>query len=404
MNNSKKKFIWNAIGTIINSFLSLFLLMIVTRKNGVDSSGLFSQLFSFSLILQIVSNYGTRIYQVTDVKEQYSFNQYLSSKILTSVISLIIMCIYILINNYDSAFFIVGVNLMLLRIIETFSDVFYAQFQKEDRLDYVGLSLTIKSISYLAVFVIADVVTGNLIISTCLALFSAFMVFLFFDLTIIKKFNKIRFDFNFNIYNTSKYIFLYNFVTLFILNLPRFLTSNISLTELGYLGILMMIPTVISLLCQFILQPKIITITNLYHQQNKKKLKKEIRIVIIILSISCIFSSLLAITIGDKVLSLLYAIPFEKYKMTFVILILAGTFNSFSAVFSNVLVIARKMAIQLVLYLLVLLVGTIIIQLLSVKYGMNGIFIGFCFLMLFQFILFYFMYLLTLREMAKSEK
>ena len=46
ISKNQKIFLWNAFGTSFNSFLSLFFLIIVTRINGIDESGLFSFYYS----------------------------------------------------------------------------------------------------------------------------------------------------------------------------------------------------------------------------------------------------------------------------------------------------------------------------------------------------------------------
>ena len=51
--NFKKNAIWNTIGITINSFNSLFFLIIINRINGVDIAGIFSFAFSVACILYL---------------------------------------------------------------------------------------------------------------------------------------------------------------------------------------------------------------------------------------------------------------------------------------------------------------------------------------------------------------
>ena len=95
-----RNFIWNMIGNSLNSFLSLFLLIIVTRINGIELSGIFSYAFTLTLILQMISNYGGRIYQVSDYKEEFKFEEYLGSRVKTSFISIIILLLFCIYNKF----------------------------------------------------------------------------------------------------------------------------------------------------------------------------------------------------------------------------------------------------------------------------------------------------------------
>ena len=54
MSNIKKNFIWNMIGSVVNSFTSLIFLIIVTRINGVEQAGIFTFAFSISLTCSVV--------------------------------------------------------------------------------------------------------------------------------------------------------------------------------------------------------------------------------------------------------------------------------------------------------------------------------------------------------------
>ena len=62
MNNSldKKNFIWNTIGSTFNSFTSLLFMIVLTRINGTNQSGIFAFCFSLACLLQIIGKYSGR--------------------------------------------------------------------------------------------------------------------------------------------------------------------------------------------------------------------------------------------------------------------------------------------------------------------------------------------------------
>ena len=381
-----KNFIWNAIGTSLNSFNSLILLIIVTRCNGIVLSGTFSFVFTISLILYSISNYGGRLYQISDTKEEFSFNEYLTSKLYPSLISILIYIAICIIYKFDMSTIIIGFVLLLLRIIETVSDVIYGSLQKQHKLDIVGKSLTIKSILIMLSFCIVNIITKNILYSSFMLLISAIIVFIIYDL---RKIGKIKYQFNFNIYNTSFFIFIFGFITLLTINMPRFITEyTLNESELGYLGILLMIPTVMALVCQFLLQPQLVTLSNYYNNLEISKLKKcyvKINLSIIVFSVVCIIGALL---LGDWILSILYGIPFDKYVFGICILILTGTFNGISTVYSSILTIMRKTKIQLVPFTTSLLLSPIVVLILSNFYGLYGVFYSLLLVVIIQTLIF----------------
>lgn len=393
MTQSKKNFLWNTIGTTFNSFLSLFLLIAITRINGLETAGDFSFIYTSSLILQLISNFGGRVYQVSDIKNEFSFQDYLGSRIKASGISLLATAIYSIIFKIKIKLIILLIFFMVFRIIETFSDVFYGEFQKKEHLDYVGISLTLKSVFLLITFLIVDLYTNNIYISTFSMLISTLMVFLLYDIHKIKKIKKLYVTFNNKVYAKSKYIFLFSLLTIILLNVPRFIANyTLSSVETGYLGILLMIPTVMSLICQFIIQPNIVKITKLINDKDIKEFNSLVlkcNLSLFLFSLACI---LLAITLGASVLKILYGVSFESYKVSFVVLIISGMFNGFTTIFSNILTVFRETKKQFSLYAVVLIFNIVICKILATNYGLNGLFIGSMISMITQYILFYLLY------------
>ena len=388
-----RNFVWNTIGTTFNSFLSLFLLIVVTRINGIDISGKFSFAFALTLMLQSISNYGGRIYQISDIKNEFSFNEYLGSRIKASAISIILMIILIFILNLDVNEIKITIFLMALRIIETFSDVFYASFQRNNHLDYVGISLTIKSCIIIGLFALADLLTKNVQIASFACVIAAFLSFIFYDLVKIKKYEKLKISYNDKIYSKSIYIFLFSFVTYLLLNVPRFV-ANFTLddNEIGYLGIFMMIPTVMALICQFIIQPVLIDLTKNFHKKEIVKFREILRKSIFILISFSIICSFLAVTLGPAVLKILYGLDFDNYKLIFLILILAGLFNGLTTIFSNILTIMRKTKCQFINYIFSLILNIAFGFIGASLYDLKGIFTGLMLAMVLQFIMFLLLY------------
>jgi O-antigen/teichoic acid export membrane protein len=90
MSQKSKNFIWNSVGTSFNAFISLILLIIVTRFNGIEKAGIFSFIYSFSILMFTVSNYGGRIYQTSDFNDEFSLKEYFNSRLITSILMIFI--------------------------------------------------------------------------------------------------------------------------------------------------------------------------------------------------------------------------------------------------------------------------------------------------------------------------
>ena len=99
-NVQKSSVFWNMMSSGINSVVSMFLLLVVTRVVGVAEAGIFSLGFSTSQMLLTIGNYGMRNYQVTDLNNKYSMRVYLASRVLTNILMMMIAVAFVFVEGY----------------------------------------------------------------------------------------------------------------------------------------------------------------------------------------------------------------------------------------------------------------------------------------------------------------
>ena len=157
-----KNFIWNSLGTGINSFNSLFFLIIVTRINGVEIAGIFSLGYATACILYTLAMYSGRLCQVTDVENKIKDRDYIATRILTCILMLICAIGFLSIKQYDIYKTSIFVLLAIFKGVEAFSDILYGVMQKNDILYKSGQSLSLKGFVGIAAFLIVDLVTRDL--------------------------------------------------------------------------------------------------------------------------------------------------------------------------------------------------------------------------------------------------
>ena len=98
--NLKLNAIWNTLGITVNSFNSLFFLIIINRVNGVEIAGIFSFAFSIACLLFIVGIYAGRTYQVSDINENLNNYEYLVHKYITCTMMFLIAIVFIIVQKY----------------------------------------------------------------------------------------------------------------------------------------------------------------------------------------------------------------------------------------------------------------------------------------------------------------
>ena len=188
----RKNTIWNMLGTGINAFNSLFLMIIVTRINGVSLAGIFTFAFSTATLFNVIGVYAGRVYQVTD-KGTFNDKEYFMNRVISCLIMVIISISFVLIKQYNFTKTVIVILLCFLKMLEAFADVLYAFFQKDDDLYKVGISLTLKTLLGLILFFIVDLLSKNLILSILMFVIVYLLVMSLYDfrqLDLNKKFLK----------------------------------------------------------------------------------------------------------------------------------------------------------------------------------------------------------------------
>jgi O-antigen/teichoic acid export membrane protein len=94
---TREIYFWNMMGSLSNALSSFVFLMIVSRTLIDKQSDIFSLGFSIAQLMFTVATFQMRIFQATDVKEEFSFGKYFGFRVISSVIMLVVLWTY---NRY----------------------------------------------------------------------------------------------------------------------------------------------------------------------------------------------------------------------------------------------------------------------------------------------------------------
>ena len=175
--NEKKEFlrnfIWNSLGTGINSFNSLFFLIIVTRINGIEIAGIFSIAYATATILYTLAMYSGRLCQVTDIENRIKDKDYITNRALTCFIMIIGAICFLLIKRYSAFKTTIFALLAIFKAIESFSDILYGVMQKNNLLYKSGMSLSLKGFIGIILFLLYS--STNLLVARINASYISFI-------------------------------------------------------------------------------------------------------------------------------------------------------------------------------------------------------------------------------------
>ena len=410
MNIMKKNLTWNMIGSLVNTSISLLFLIIVTRINGKNEAGIFTFAFSIGCFMQVIANYYGRTFQVTNIDKKISNSDFLYNRVTTSLIMLFVVFCYLLIKDYSLYKNVIILLFILFRLLESIADSLYAILQENEELYKVGISLFIKGIFYIIIFLIVDIITKNIILSIASIILVNLIVFIIYDIQNVKKLlklEKFKLSVNNKLLKIGFFTFALTFLTQYILNAPKYTIDELmSNSDQTIFGIIIMPATVLILFSQLVIQPFLTKIKNLIYKKKFNELNKlNDKIIIFILLFGGV-GLVLVYFIGIPFINFLYGLKLNKYLSSLLIIILGSVFFSISYIISAILIALRKTFIQMVFYIIASIFVFFVSHVLIKEYGIYGASLSYMVTMLFIVVMYiiYFKIIINIRRREVNEE
>ena len=373
----KREFIWNTIGSFIQSLFNAIILAFCTRLNTIEIAGIFSISYATACILNAVGDFGLRIYQVTDTERKNSFSDYLSIRLVVQALMFILGMAFILIKGYTSEKLIICLLLFAYRAIENISECYQAKFQLNGRLQLGGKSIVYRNVAGLILFFVIDLFTRNVIISLASLVFINLLIFVFYDLRLIKNFFKDKFKPD---WNKVKKIFidclplaLSTLISMYVLNAVKYaIDGSGDYTMQTYFNILYMPTFVINLISLFIIKPFLKPFGESWNSNEFSKFLKMILIIVGVLLLATICVEIGCYILGIPFLNLLYGVELSMYKSHLLLLIVSGFLYASSNVFFYALGTMRSSKLTTITYVLTAVFALFMPKMLVEKYYMSG--------------------------------
>ena len=347
MQAQKKDYIWNSIGSFLQSAISPILLIVITRLNGVGDSGLFSFAMSLSVVFWAISLWGGRTYQVSDVKKEFSSGDYIVVRFISSLIVAVFSISFCILSGYDLIKTELIMVLVSFKILESIADSMYGVLQIHNKLYITGISLTMKSVFGFMLFTLVDILTKNIIYGALSIFIVNIAVVIFYDIPWMKHVESVGLTKK-NIMQAGKImkktaeVFVVVFLTMFSLNIPRYFLDKYHYDQIGYFGIMAMPITLLTLFISFVLQPNVVNLSELLKKKRIKEFTKivsKIDFITFALGILFIVSSYL---IGVWALNTVFGIDINNFRIDLTIMVIGAVANAFVSIYVNLLIILRR--------------------------------------------------------------
>ena len=183
-NIERNSYIWNMAGSLLMAFQSVIMLMIITRTLGLAEAGIFTIAYANANLFLTIGKYGMRYFQVSDVKDQFSFAEYRASRLLTVAAMMAVSVGYIIYsamtNSYTMEKTQVIIWMCLFKMIDALEDIYHGLYQRHNRLDIASRAMTLRLIFSTVIFGTGLVILRDLLVALIAATIAGGMAFVFF--------------------------------------------------------------------------------------------------------------------------------------------------------------------------------------------------------------------------------
>lgn len=376
---------WTVLSGIIYSLSSLVFLIVVSNVLGDIEANIYSIGMMIAQQMLTVGRFSVRNFQVSDVKDKYSFQEYLSFRIITCSLAAVITVGWIIIGGYTGEVAIVIAAFTIHRISESFSDLFEGLYQQKFRLDVSGKSQFVKNVVMLISFCMMIIITRNLTLSAVFLAVESIILLVVVDFPLIKHFA--QFGVNFKIKSMLQIgvacfsLFLSSFLHAYINNSPKYAIENYegegSEIGVGRFSMLFMPTFAVELLAGFTMRTWLSKMA-IYHSEGDKKnfnrlIMKQLGVVGVVTLAGMTFMYFF----GGWFLSTIYGVDLHGYEIVNSLLMFSGGLVAAYTLFENVVIIYRRQHFSIIINVLATIVAAVIVPILTNRGFILGASIGY---------------------------
>ncbi len=325
-----RDFIWNTIGAGSWGLVLPIVSMVATQLVGAEQAGMVTMAFTIGLLLMFVGNFGVRTYQVSDIDETYSFNDYQISRWFTCVVMILVGMIYCWIRGYGAEMFTICMGIFVYRMVDGLADVYEGRLQQMDKMYLAGISQAFRSIFSLVVFCIALLISFNAAVASVAMAIAAGVTFIIvtYPLSLLEtpRSRKASLKSVLKLIQSTFPLFLAIFLFNLIDAMPRFvMESMLPYDNQLYYYALYFPAQGILMTVQLVYKPLLVRMAGVWHDSAKRRRFDLILVGILLVVIAItVVTEIIMMWIGLPILSFLYGLDFEEFRGLLAIMIAAG--------------------------------------------------------------------------------
>lgn len=384
-NIDRSTYIWNTVSATVLAMQGPVLQAVVSRTNGATDLGIISIAFSIATLMMYVGQYGIRRFQASDVKEEFSFEEYHGMRIITCmglVIASLAYCLYgLAFNGYSDLKFGVIFMVCMLKMIMAYSDVYHGNMQQKGRFDVAAKATAIRYTAELIIFCAMLVITRKLLLSAVVCVSSSVVMMGLMSMnagrhyckTIKPAFRKPALR---GLFIEGFPLFISMFLNTYVSNAPRYAIDAYLNDDVQAVFSCIFMPVfVVQVVAQFIFNPVIASYAHLWLEKTRESYNAFIgrikKMCVAVLGLE-VLALVIAATIGIPVLSAVFGLDLSDYKKELIIVMIGGAPLAYSVYFSTVIAIIRAQKSLIACYGVTSIMAILLSKSFVAKGGVTG--------------------------------
>lgn len=332
-NKERSGVVWNAIGGMFNAGQAAIILVFVSYKLGLIVAGMVTISYAVATLFLSLGRYGIRNYQVTDVKKRFTFGDYFYGRCVTVLSTFILSIAYLLyclwFSGYSLGKGLLLLEITVLKLVDAFEDVYVGRYQQIGRLDIGAKIMGIRLIISTVFICILILLGANIYI----AFLGGIAISVILDIYFLKSTFKVTGEESLQLQTRQVKELLKiclplcigTTLSIYIGNVPKYMIDAYMGEEVqAVFGYIMMPVFVITLLNQFIYQPMVKKLGDLWAERDYKGFKKGVLKQCLVVGGLSVIVMIAGMLFGLPVLSLFYNTELSIYRMEFAVLLLGG--------------------------------------------------------------------------------
>lgn len=386
-NKLQKTYIWSVLSGGLYSTSTFLMFWVITLLCGPYEAGIFTMAMSVGQQLVTIGYFNVRTYQVSDVRQVYSFSDYFMFRVSTCLIMGAGGILWMVLGDFQGEKLAAVAILLVFKTGEAFADVIEGLFQQRDRYDAAARCMFWETALFLGTFAVTLAAGRNL--ST--ALLAMTLVYLIsvavIDGSLVGAFDRIRFGIHperqKQLFFACLPLFLNSFLVLYINNASKYAIDRLAgAEELACFNIIYMPAFVINMLGGFLLKPMLSSLSLRFQEKEFGGFAGILRRQALYIGGVTVLCVTGAWILGIPVLSFIYKTDLAPYREELCILVLAGAFSALYLMFQYALIIMRHQYASLAGCTVTALAAWLLIPVLVESWSVTGAAFGYLMLMI----------------------